>query len=352
MSNFSIRLHLEECHQVKVADGGKATCPFCQHYTLSIKGDELGKCFHPSCGRFINQHTVQSNQAHLQQFFWSVMEICQNALSLQVKDAKALNHSAYRYLVDERKVHPEIIHNSPVLGVIPPSVELEVCIQNFRNRLQEETELKSRDALLKEFDEQTHTLKDFLARHSGWLVFGYTNAAHKLISFKFREPYSKKFAQFKPTEQTGVFNPIPFDTGENRLFPYVLLAEGEFNILSLQSLLFQNGLSPAQAMAVGSASGVDWYNLQGFKEKWPWPVHDGEGDQLGRRWRICDFQTPCQSLPEKPLVTILQITNGLQEGACQAKSEYWISVYWQIMSSIFFTAHLPEPEPHLPPTRQ
>ena len=34
--------------------GGKVECPFCHHETFTLKRDDLlGKCFHPSCGRFL-----------------------------------------------------------------------------------------------------------------------------------------------------------------------------------------------------------------------------------------------------------------------------------------------------------
>ncbi|MBY0405894.1 MAG: hypothetical protein K2X66_18470, partial [Cyanobacteria bacterium] len=144
---------------------------------------------------------------------------------------------------------------------------LEGLIETYQKRIETEIKKDELQSELDAFNRSALELQKIIEKRHGWVVFGYTNAFHKLLSFKFREPNSKNFAQFKILNR-GVFNPLPFNTGENKSLPYVLLAEGEFNILSLQSLLLNNNLSPAMALALGSSSGVDWYSLKGFKEKW------------------------------------------------------------------------------------
>lgn len=265
---FSIRSYLESHYQINVVSNGKMICPFCHHATLSIKGDMLAKCFHPACGRFINQYSAQNTTEHLQQLLWDIMALCHAEMAKQAGNPQLLAHTTYRYLTEERKVHPQLILDSPVIGCIPDKLDIAKRSQEYRQRLQIEADSTYRDKMLEQFDEAVESITVQFSKATGWLIFGYTNVSHKLLSFKMREPYSKKFSAFKPTHQAGVFNPIPFTTSENRLFPYVLLAEGEFNILSLQSLLLQNNLGYALAMALGSASSVDWTSLKAFKEKW------------------------------------------------------------------------------------
>src|SRR5262249_33647181 len=45
---------LAEKYGITAAPGAKVACPFCHQRTFSIKPDDsLGKCFHPTCGRFL-----------------------------------------------------------------------------------------------------------------------------------------------------------------------------------------------------------------------------------------------------------------------------------------------------------
>lgn len=306
--SFSIRDHLETCYQINASANGKATCPFCQHLTLAIKGDILAKCFHPSCGRFINQHSVTSHQEHFQQLLWSLMAECHQSLLRQADNPELLEHSAYRYLNQERKVHSQVIADSPVIGSIPVCLDFEKHCQEYRQRLQLEVDPKKQKELMDSFNQEAEKLGDLLAKHPGWLLFGYTTANHKLLALKFREPYSKHFAFFKSGNDIGVFNPIPFDTNENRLFPHILLSEGEFNILSLQSLLIQNNLSYGLAMAVGSASSVDWVTLKGFKEKWLlFQDNDEAGRNLAQQMQAHrTYQLACSNFPDDDLDGFIQ----------------------------------------------
>ena len=306
--SFSIREYLESHYQMNGSIKGKITCPFCQHPTLAIKEDLLAKCFHPSCGRFINQHSATSHTEHLQQLLWVVMAACHDELIRQGECPELVSHPAYAYLTQERKVHPQLIADCPVIGCVPVQIDFEKQCQVYRQRLHLDAEAKSRDFLLDTFNQATEKLGELLAKHAGWLVFGYTNAQHKLLSLKFREPQGKRFALFKPSNQTGVFNPIPFDTHENRTFPYILMAEGEFNCLSLQSLLLQNKLSYALTVAVGSASSVDWPTLKGFKEQWLlFQDNDEAGRNLAQKMQTHrTYRLACSNFPDDDLDAFIQ----------------------------------------------
>ncbi len=263
MANFSVRTYLEEKYGSKTSGRGKIICPFCQHQTMDItKDNQLAKCFHLSCGRYINAHSIQSNTEHFQQLLWDVMQTCHQALNID----KA--QSAYRYLTEERNVHPQIIMESPVLGMVPFNLDFEALYMPHRERLQQDVPSKELEETLQQFDQDTEKLRQLLDKSKGYLVFGYTNKTHRLKSFKFRQPYSKKLTVYKPFSSSGVFNLQLFDANENALVPYLLLTEGEFNILSLQSLLLRLGLSYCRALALGSCTSVDWYTLKQFKERW------------------------------------------------------------------------------------
>jgi hypothetical protein len=57
MANPTVSQILREQYHTDAQAGAKLTCPFCQHQTFSVKPDDtLGKCFHPSCGRFVTAH--------------------------------------------------------------------------------------------------------------------------------------------------------------------------------------------------------------------------------------------------------------------------------------------------------
>lgn len=261
------------------------------------------------------------------------MAVCHDDLIQQAGKPESLQYSAYPYLAKERKVHPQLIVDSPVLGSVPASLDFDKQCDEYRNRLQMEADSKQRESLLDCYNREAKKLGELLARHPGWLVFGYTNAHHKLLALKFREPMSKRFALFKPSDKSGVFNPIPFDTTENRLFPHVLLAEGEFNILSLQSLLLQNNLSYCLAMAVGSATSVDWPTLKGFKEQW---LFFQDNDEAGRNlaWQMQTHRTyhlAHSNFPDDDLDSFIQrqahpaaALNGLQRLLGEAKPKFRI----------------------------
>ncbi len=266
MNNFSVRAHLEETHQVSISREGKLVCPFCQHPTMGLKGDELAKCFHPSCGRFINAYSVQSDREHLQQFMWDFMHAGHQELIKQAEVSETRH--AYRYLTEERRVHSQVIGESPVLGIVPTGFEFESRCAHYRQRLQEEANPGQLDGDLKAFDTHTETLRKLKEKHPNWLMFGYTDSNHRLCSLKFREPYGKRFSLFKPLERAGVFNLQLFETNGDGLWPYLLLTEGEFNVLTLQSLLAENSLSYCKALALGGASSVDWQTLKRFREQW------------------------------------------------------------------------------------
>jgi hypothetical protein len=116
MSPSVSRLLLER-FGIAAHPGAKVECPFCHHETLSLKRDDLiGKCFHPSCGRFLTPNGTDQSPQHsvaraLEKLFHDF-----HATLLGLKTGRQRN--AYTYLVAERGIHPRVVADS-MLGAVP-----------------------------------------------------------------------------------------------------------------------------------------------------------------------------------------------------------------------------------------
>src|SRR5262245_27351829 len=98
---------LRDVHNVALRPGAKGECPFCHHATFSVKADDtLGKCFYPSCGRFITAgQDSEAYQASLPRVLAAVyQDFHQELLGLTTGQ-----RNAYTYLQHERGIHPQVI---------------------------------------------------------------------------------------------------------------------------------------------------------------------------------------------------------------------------------------------------
>lgn len=113
----SVSTLLAEKYAIDIKPGGKGACPFCGHRTFSVKRDDtIGKCFHPTCGRFV---TPGMHQRRYENGFHRAMEeIFQDFHASLLELAGADDRNAYSYLVQERRVHPSVVADS-MLGVAP-----------------------------------------------------------------------------------------------------------------------------------------------------------------------------------------------------------------------------------------
>src|SRR5439155_2907790 len=95
---------------------------------------------------------------------------------------------------------------------------------------------------LKDLQDAQQKLVECLAHKAGWLVFFYTDAAHRLVALRLRQPYERHFVSFKPGT-AGVFARELFTprTSPDRQYlnDFLLVVEGEFNVLQLQSLMLR-----------------------------------------------------------------------------------------------------------------
>src|SRR5439155_13846376 len=104
---------------------------------------------------------------------------------------------------------------------------------------------------LQDLQEAQQKLVDCLAHRAGWLVFFYTDASHRPVALRLRDPYTKKFVSFKPGI-TGVFarelfRPYP-NPAHQALNDFLLVVEGEFNVLQLQSLTVRDQQSRGETL--------------------------------------------------------------------------------------------------------
>lgn len=269
MAKFSVKAYLEDHHGMTVKGAGKLPCPICSRRTFGVnKADSLGKCFHPQCGYFINARSVTSDTEPFQQLLWEFVGECHKALLAQAEATVTVQGNAWRYLTEDRKVESQVIVESPVLGVVPSSFGFDKAVTLYRQQIQLMSDDRQRADRLKTFDGYAQQLREVAQKYQGWLVFAFTDVTHRILSLKLRKPYTKTFCQFKPFNQAGVFNLQLFETDETAPWPYLLLVEGEFNLLSLQSLLIRNRKSYCKALALGSATSVDWVTLGHFREHW------------------------------------------------------------------------------------
>jgi len=264
---------LSEDHSIRIRPGAKGQCPDCERDTFSVKADDsLGKCFHPGCGYFLTPESSDRKRG----------SIISRALMALYDDSHhellALQHgqrNAYSYLRDERGIHPDVIALA-MLGAVPSGgwkVEphfqgaiadldkaLDPAMEKGKSRKAVEEQQRAKKALddMRALQQRLH---ETLAHRAGWLIFFYTDANHRPVALRLRQPYAKTFVSFKPGA-AGLFGRemyVPYKSPE--LAPvneYLTVVEGEFNALQLQSLTVRctEAGTPTKYLNVCAVGGV------------------------------------------------------------------------------------------------
>ncbi len=271
---------LVEKYDIEIKPGGKAECPFCGHVTFSVKRDDtLGKCFHPTCGRFITagprEHLYENNLHRVME------DIFQDFHANLLAQASAGGRNAYKYLVQERRIHPHVVADS-MLGTVPPRYQ---CASKFDSVITvieaalkaNKTEagcsgtdtLRTAEREIECMAKARDKVCNCIEGHGGWIAIFYTDAHHRIVAIRFREPYSKRILYFKPYKEiAGLFGHGLFtiDQSQDRkpLDDYLIVTEGEFNQLQLQSLALRYGEVTGQhtgyvfASSVGGVNNADY----------------------------------------------------------------------------------------------
>jgi hypothetical protein len=272
-TQMSVASLLEERFGIRMRPGGRATCPFCHHTSFSLKTDDtLAKCFHPSCGQYV---TIghDSGQYGLSRVLESVYQEWHKALLADSSDPQQAGKIAYAYLKDERGIHEQVIADS-MIGIIPSQYDVTLPFQPWIAQLEEKAstatpqrgrpkkETIAAKARLEKAIEMRQKLVERCHQCPGWLAFFYTDAHFQIVSVRFRNPSSKQFASFKPFKAAGLFARELFSPCQARDNAHyneqLLIVEGEFNALQLQSLALRSGKTYVNVAAVGSVNGVDY----------------------------------------------------------------------------------------------
>ena len=177
-------------------------------------------------------------------------------------------------------------HFQPVLAEAQAALAVLKSQRGRPTKQQEQAERR-----LEAVQEAQQKLIACLARRAGWLVFFYTDAAHRLVALRLRQPYSRTFVSFKP-DRAGVFGRelfTPFtNPAHQAMNAFLLIVEGEFNVLQLQSLTVRYAEAIGQpsdrcyhnACAVGSVTMADVDTIKRLAQH-PVIVYDHDTNQAG-----------------------------------------------------------------------
>ena len=301
MTTRTVSQVLLEDFSITIRPGNKGKCPQCQTDHFSLKGDDsLGKCFHPSCGHYLTTGRDNGQYRYgLTRVLDSIYQQCHQEL-LQLATGQ---RNAYTYLQDERGIHPQVIADA-MLGAVPAECDVLPHFQPVLTEAQAAAAaLKSQqrgrptkqqaqaEKRLQDLQDAQQKLVTCLARKAGWLMFFYTDAAHRLVALRLRQPYSKIFVSFKPG-RAGVFGRELFTPFKNpahqAMNDCLLIVEGEFNTLQLQSLTVRYAEALGQpstrcyhhACAVGSVTTADVDTLKRLAQQ-PVILYDHDSQQAG-----------------------------------------------------------------------
>jgi putative DNA primase/helicase len=299
MTERTVSQILQEDHRISIRPGSKGDCPFCHHTTFSVKGDDrLAKCFHPPCGRFL---TVGRDNGQYRFSLTRVLEAIYQDCHHELLALATRQHNAYTYLRDERHFHPRVIDEA-MLGAVPSGYDVTPHFQPVIEEAQAATaalqgkqrgrptkQLARAEKRLQDLQEAQQKLVTCFAHRAGWLVFFYTDAAHRCVALRLRQPYEKHFVSFKPGI-AGVFGRELFtpytSTAHQALNNFLLVTEGEFNVLQLQSLTLRYAEATGQtlgyvhACAVGGVTVADGQTI-GRAAAHPIICYDHDADGAG-----------------------------------------------------------------------
>ena len=290
---------LLEDHSISIRPGAKGECPSCHLKYFGLKGDDsLGKCFHPPCGYFL---TIGQDNGQYRHSVPRVLTAVYQDFHQELLRLVSGQQNAYTYLRDERGIHPQVIADA-MLGAVPSGYDViphfqpvlaeaqaAITVLQGQKRGRPTKQFEQAEKRLQDLQEAQQKLVDCLAHRAGWLVFFYTDAAHRLVALRLRQPYTHKFVSFKPGI-AGVFGRELFTPRVNpahqAVNDFLLVVEGEFNALQLQSLTVryeettQQTLGYVHACAVGGVSVAD---VETIKRVAAHPVicYDCDANQAG-----------------------------------------------------------------------
>lgn len=238
-----------------------------------------------------------------------VMEkVCSDFHAALLAQANPTTARAYQYCADvpivgargvqPRGIHPQVIADS-LLGVVPPGYDEATVFQPIIETVEEEAKKMAADGSGKPRgmtpEERVNALKETCEKlakcaQPGWLALFYTDAHHRFVAIRFRQPYSKEILYFKPLKTAGLFgrelfSPYTSD-GTKDFNDFLLVTEGEFNQLQLQSLMIRYGEATGEqqgyvnACSVGGVNNADYETIRAVARRRIF-CYDNDADGAG-----------------------------------------------------------------------
>jgi P4 family phage/plasmid primase-like protien len=299
MTTRTVSQILLEDHSISIRPGAKGECPSCHLKYFSLKGDDsIGKCFHPPCGYFL---TIGQDNGQYRHSVPRVLTAVYQDFHQELLYFASGQQNAYTYLRDERGIHPQVIADA-MLGAVPSGYNVTPHFQPVldeakdalaklqgKKRGRPTQQLEQVEKRLQDLQEAQQKLIDCLAHKAGWLVFFYTDAGHRPVALRLRQSYSRKFVSFK-LGIAGVFGRELFtpyvNPAHQALNDFLLVVEGEFNALQLQSLTIRYEEATGQTLgyvntcAVGGVSVADAGTIERITPH-PVIVYDNDTNQAG-----------------------------------------------------------------------
>lgn len=289
-------------YNITARPGRKVKCPSCGKKKLAINNDDtIAKYSHSKCGKLvISWQGKKGFDGKVNTILEQIRQTFREEL-LSSKDEKSKN--AYEFLKEE-KINPKVIRDS-FLGVVPSDFELKKPFENLIKKIEKKLAQekgnrkgkrgrppkkscltnKEKLSLLQEIQ---HKFAKCIKGRAGWLCYTYTDQYGRITGMRFREPYAKSLALFKPFAQLGIFGLPLFgnqpanalDVMENKL----LVVKNELDQLGIQSLSLRQAKDKEEkegyvnAIAVGSIREADFDTV---KDLDPSPIICFDNDKNG-----------------------------------------------------------------------
>lgn len=264
---------IQSKYEIVIAPGRKGECPFCHKNTFSIKHDDLiGKCFHPNCSNFIVPSQFENEYEYSISRIIADLYVDFHRELLENKKSRA-----YKYLKDNRKIHDDVINDS-FMGMIPAGYNLDSKFIAKNND----------EKINKELKVYKNKLRRCIEGNAGSLAFFYTDSNNKFVSIRFRKPYTKEIRLFKPYKRAGIFGNLLFSElskdkiGFDLTILNLIITEGEFNSLQMQSLMKRVTGYYINCCSTGGCQGADYETITRVSKK-PVFCYDNDPSNAGMK---------------------------------------------------------------------
>jgi len=281
-------------------------CPFCKHHTMSIKADDtLAKCFHFDCERYITVHQAdpfykRSLHSALEAIY---LDFHKHFISLDGQEGP----NVYDYCLNKRQIHPQVLRDAPI-GCVPIGYDVSPAFEPVLKQLTEalndamqdtrkggrpsKLQTQKVESLQRSLQFVQSKRQDFaekIAKRESWLTFHYADATHRFTAIRLRNPFEKEknfaFVSYNPYRAFGLFGHQMFPRGNSKVpIEKLIVTEGEFNTLQLQSLLVRHGEKEGiefTYLYVASVGGVNQADYDSIRKVCADPIllYDNDSDK-------------------------------------------------------------------------